>query len=72
MSRQGSADGADGAHLLGGVLGGLVTGLGVEQLQVVVPAGGIAEDFEVEGDAVGEAGQVGGKLGRVVGGQAGH
>jgi len=71
MSRQGSRTGQV-AHLLGGVLGGLVVGLGVEQLQVVLPAGGVAEDLEVEGDAAGEAGQVGGQLGRVVGDQAGH
>jgi hypothetical protein len=72
MSRQGSADGADGAHLLGGVLGGLVTGLGVEQLQVFRPARRSLEHVEVQDDATGEAGQVGGQLDRVVGDQAGH
>src|SRR5215216_3171723 len=68
----GLADWAGGTHLLGGVLGGGVVRLGVEQLQVVLPAGGVPEDLEVEGDAAGEAGQVGGQLGRVVGDQAGH
>jgi len=63
-------DRAGGAHLLGGLLGGEVAGLGVEQLQVVLPARGVAEHLGVEGDTAGQAGQVGGQLHRVVGHQA--
>jgi hypothetical protein len=63
---------AGGAHLLGGALGLQVAGLGVEQLQVVLPAGGVAEDLGVEGDAVGQAGQPDGHFGRVLALQAGQ
>jgi hypothetical protein len=53
MSRQGSRTGQVAHTLLGGVLTGGVGGLGIEQLQVVLPAGGVAEDLEVEGDTAG-------------------
>jgi hypothetical protein len=47
------ADGAGGTHLLGGVLGGGVVGLGVEQLQVVRPAPRPLKHHRVQGDATG-------------------
>jgi hypothetical protein len=68
----GLADRTAGADGFGGLLGGGIVGLGVEQLQVVLPAGGAAENLKVEGDAAGEAGQVDGQLDRVVSDQAGH
>jgi hypothetical protein len=57
---------------LGGFLGLQVAGVGVEQFQVLVPAGGALEDLGVEGGAGREAGQVGGQLHRVLGQQAAH
>jgi hypothetical protein len=65
-------DRAAGAHLLGGALGLQVAGVGVEQLQVLVPAGGVAQDLGVEGDAAGQAGQPDGHLGGVLALQAGQ
>jgi hypothetical protein len=49
----GLADRTAGADGFGGLLGGLVVGLGVEQLQVVGPAGRVTKDVEVQRDAAG-------------------
>jgi hypothetical protein len=46
-------DRAGGAQRLGGALGLQVAEVGVEQLQVVLPAGGVAEDLAIQGGAVG-------------------
>jgi hypothetical protein len=48
-------------------------GSGVEQLQVLLAAGGVAENLQIQSDAAGQAGLVGGgQIGWVVDEQAGH
>jgi hypothetical protein len=66
FDRAGSADG------LGGLLGGLVAGLGVEQLQVVLAAGGAVQDLGIEGGTEGQAGEADVQRGGIVALQAGQ